>query len=134
MATHHNLWIPVACSKVLVTGMFLGLSFAYLSHRLCCYEKCTSSTMIIWLVVWIFFAYIGNFIIPTDVHIFQRGGPTTTIGPCFLCSLVMGHATGPTSDLGSLGSRATAGDGPGRPQIPMLPEGRHGHLARSETT
>ena len=34
----------------------------------------------IWLVVWLpflIFPYIGNFIIPIDVHIFQRGGPTT---------------------------------------------------------
>ena len=33
-----------------------------------------------WLVVWninFLFPYIGNFIIPIDVHIFQRGGPTT---------------------------------------------------------
>ena len=35
---------------------------------------------IIWLVVWLpffTFPYIGLLIIPTDVHIFQRGGPTT---------------------------------------------------------
>ena len=34
----------------------------------------------IWLVVWnifFIFPYIGNVIIPIDVHIFQRGGPTT---------------------------------------------------------
>ena len=33
-----------------------------------------------WLVVWLpffIFPYIGNFIIPIDFHIFQRGGPTT---------------------------------------------------------
>ena len=33
-----------------------------------------------WLVVWLpffIFPYIGNVIIPIDVHIFQRGGPTT---------------------------------------------------------
>ena len=34
----------------------------------------------IWLVVWtinFIFPYIGNVIIPIDVHMFQRGGPTT---------------------------------------------------------
>ena len=34
----------------------------------------------IWLVVWNIFYFpinIGNVIIPTDFHIFQRGGPTT---------------------------------------------------------
>ena len=30
-----------------------------------------------WLVVWNIFPYIGNFIIPTDFHIFQRGRYTT---------------------------------------------------------
>ena len=33
-----------------------------------------------WLVVWninFIFLYMGNFIIPIDFHIFQRGGPTT---------------------------------------------------------
>ena len=31
-----------------------------------------------WLVVWnMFYFLIGNLIIPTDFHIFQRGGPTT---------------------------------------------------------
>ena len=35
--------------------------------------------IIYWLVGWIFFMfpYIGNFIIPTDFHIFQRGRYTT---------------------------------------------------------
>ena len=35
---------------------------------------------VIWLVVWninFIFPYIGNFIIPIDFHIFQRGDPTT---------------------------------------------------------
>ena len=35
---------------------------------------------IYWLVVWnifIHFPYFGNFIIPTDFHIFQRGRSTT---------------------------------------------------------
>ena len=39
-----------------------------------------SSSVTIWLVVWNIFyfpIYKGNFIIPIDVHIFQRGGPTT---------------------------------------------------------
>ena len=34
----------------------------------------------VWLVVWLpffIFPYIGLLIIPTDFHIFQRGGPTT---------------------------------------------------------
>ena len=34
----------------------------------------------VWLVVWLpffIFPYIGFLIIPTDFHIFQRGGPTT---------------------------------------------------------
>ena len=33
---------------------------------------------LIWLVVWnmFIFSYIGNFIIPTDFHIFQRGRST----------------------------------------------------------
>ena len=32
----------------------------------------------IWLVVWIIFPHsVGNFIIPTDFHIFQRGRYTT---------------------------------------------------------
>ena len=32
-----------------------------------------------WVVVWniFYFPYIGNVIIPTDFHIFQRGGSTT---------------------------------------------------------
>ena len=31
-----------------------------------------------WLVVWnMFFPYVGNVIIPTDFHIFQRGRSTT---------------------------------------------------------
>ena len=37
-------------------------------------------TSIYWLVVWnmnFIFPYIGNVIIPTDFHIFQRGGSTT---------------------------------------------------------
>ena len=36
--------------------------------------------IVVWLVVWninFIFPYIGNFIIPIDFHIFQRGGPTT---------------------------------------------------------
>ena len=40
----------------------------------------TISDKVIWLVVWninFIFPYIGNFIIPIDFHIFQRGGPTT---------------------------------------------------------
>ena len=42
--------------------------------------KQTTVIEIIWLVVWLpffIFPYIGNLIIPTDFHIFQRGGPTT---------------------------------------------------------
>ena len=36
------------------------------------------SSEVFWLVVWLpffIFPYIGNFIIPIDFHIFQRGGP-----------------------------------------------------------
>ena len=29
------------------------------------------------VAIWYIFPYIGNFIIPIDVHIFRRGGPTT---------------------------------------------------------
>ena len=39
-----------------------------------------ASRIVYWLVVWLpffIFPYIGNFIIPIDFHIFQRGGPTT---------------------------------------------------------
>jgi len=37
------------------------------------------TTIVLWLVVWIIFIfpYIGNFIIPTDFHIFLRGRYTT---------------------------------------------------------
>ena len=38
----------------------------------------TVEYMIYWLVVWnIVFPYIGKFIIPIDLHIFQRGRSTT---------------------------------------------------------
>ena len=41
-------------------------------------KRQTSETNKNWLVVWLpffIFPYIGFLIIPTDVHIFQRGGP-----------------------------------------------------------
>ena len=44
------------------------------------YCRCFSCYMPIWLMVWnmkFIFPYIGNFIIPTDFNIFQRGWYTT---------------------------------------------------------
>ena len=41
-----------------------------------------------WLVVWLpffIFPYIGNFIIPIDFHIFQRGKPTTNQQNILMC-------------------------------------------------
>jgi hypothetical protein len=45
----------------------------------CSSNLAETSYEIIWLVVWniFIFQYIGNVIIPTDFHIFQRGRPTT---------------------------------------------------------
>ena len=46
----------------------------------CCSVVLNSNMLIVWLVVWninFIFPYIGNFIIPTDYHMFQRGGPTS---------------------------------------------------------
>ena len=42
-----------------------------------------------WFGTFFIFPYIGNFIIPIDFHIFQRGGPTTNqlVSVEFICSL-----------------------------------------------
>ena len=52
----------------------------FVSFSLClCLTHCDLIATV-WLVVWninFIFPYIGLLIIPIDVHIFQRGGPTT---------------------------------------------------------
>ena len=53
--------------------------------------------MMIWLVVWniwIIFPYIGNVIIPTDFHIFQRGRYTTNQ---YIVNLITTEACSPDS-------------------------------------
>ena len=58
-------------------AQFLGPCIGYITR----YQKILKApAMGYWLVVWninFIFPYIGNVIIPIDVHIFQRGGPTT---------------------------------------------------------
>ena len=41
------------------------------------YQSANMSILVGALVAIFIFPYIGNVIIPIDVHIFQRGGPTT---------------------------------------------------------
>ena len=63
-------------------GPMAAVEFSPGDHRLIRIEKSSQVSVryCSWLVVWLpflIFPYIGNLIIPIDVHIFQRGGPTT---------------------------------------------------------
>ena len=74
---------PWNCFKLLetteTTKTFAAPSIRFIQKRFPRFSK-VYYIIYYWLVVWIMnfiFPYIGNFIIPNDFHIFQRGGSTT---------------------------------------------------------